>query len=395
MSDALNKCFSPATINSLTLKNRIIKSATFEGMSPGAVPSERLNQLHCGIAEGGTAMTTLAYCGSEADGRLHENMMSMEEYVRDPLSQLIQNIHDSGAMVSGQLAHCGGFSKNRQLKRKRPLGPSFGLNMLGLAYGMIFTGAMTHKDIDNLVATFGEAAGFMKSVGFDCIEMHFGHGYGLSQFISPKTNKRSDEFGGSLSNRMKVPLRALEAARKAVGDDFPIIGKISLTDGVKGGIHYDDAVEIAKMLDQAGIDGIVTSGGTSSMNPMIMFRGDNMSKGMIEQEKNPIMKLGLMMMGPKLFRDYPYQEVYFLEQAKRVREAVQCNVIYIGGVCTNESIETVMNAGFDFIQLGRGLLADPNFVNNAVANNNYKNPCTHCNRCVAYIDHPEGIRCVL
>lgn len=394
-SKALEQCFSTGQINSLSLKNRIIKSATFEGMSKDGIPSQRLKDFHLNIAAGGTAMTTLAYCGAEADGRLHENMMYMGEYIRSPLTTFIEELHQAGTKVSGQLAHCGGFSKNKKLQKTRPLGPSWGINMLGLAYGMFLTGKMNHRDIDQLVESFAEAATFMQSVGFDCIEIHFGHGYGLSQFISPITNKRKDEYGGSLENRMRLPLRVLAAVRQAVGDDFPLLGKISLTDGVRGGIHYDDAVQVAQMLDAAGIDGIITSGGTSSMNPMIMFRGDNIAHGLIENEKNPIMKLGLKLMGPKMFKDYPYKEMYFLEQAKKVRASVKCKVIYIGGVCSNTSLATLMQAGFDFVQLGRGLIADPDFVKHAQADKHYINRCTHCNRCVSLIDDPQGIRCVL
>ncbi len=395
MSQPLDKCFSEARINGLTLKNRIIKAATYEGMTQNALPTQKLHKFHVDIAKGGTAMTTLAYCATEADGRIHSNMMYMDEYIRQPLSQLVDDIHSAGAKVSGQLAHCGNFSKNKDLNKSRPQGPSFTLNMIGLPHGMIFADAMSHKDIDQFIQTYENAARFMKSVGFDCIEIHFGHGYGLSQFISPKTNKRTDEFGGALKNRMKVPIRALAAVRKAVGESFPVIGKISLTDGVRGGSHYDDAVEIAGMLDEAGIDGIITSGGTSSMNPMIMFRGDTILQGMIKQEKNPLMRMGLKLMGPKLFREYPYHEIYFLEQAKRVRQRVKCNVIYIGGVSTNESISTLMQEGFDFIQLGRGLIADPDFVKHAMQNKNYINRCIHCNECVCLIDDPDGIRCTL
>lgn len=393
LSPDLSKCFSDAKLNGLTLKNRLIKAGTFENMTPRGMPGDHLLKFHSGLADGGIGMTTLGYCAIEADGRLNANMMYMHEGIREPLTKVIDQLHQKGTKVSGQMGHCGGFTKNTELQHKRPLGPNFGLNLLGFAYGMFLCDKMSHKDIDNLVESFRQAAVFMKSVGFDAIELHLGHGYGLCQFMSPKTNKRKDEYGGSLINRMRLPLRVLDAVRSAVGDDFPIIGKISLTEGVKGGLHYEDAIEISKLLDQAGIDGIVTSGGTSSMNPMIMFRGGNILQPMLKAEKNPVMKLLLRLSGPTMFKNYEYKELYFLEQAKRVREAVQCNMIYVGGASTNESFETLMREGFDFIQLGRTLLSDPNLPNQAQQRNEYKSRCLHCNECVATIDSPKGIHC--
>src|SRR5690606_29110426 len=206
-------------------------------------------------------------------------------------------------------------------------------------------------DIRAMVQHYHDAAVFMKSVGFDALEIHFGHGYGLCQFISPKTNKRTDQYGGSLHNRMRVPLMVLDAVRKAVGDSYPVIGKISLTEGVRGGLDYDDAIVISELLDKGGIDGIITSGGTSTMNPMIMFRGGNIFRPLLKAEQNPLMKAMILLAGPVMFKNYPYEELYFLEQAKRIRERVQCNMIYIGGASTNASFTTLMQQGFAFIQL--------------------------------------------
>ena len=393
MSEYLNKCFSPAKLNGLELKNRLIKAGTYEGMTPDGVPGERLCNFHLGIANGGIGMTTIGYCATEADGRLNENMMYMHEGLAPQLKGLIGKLHQAGSRVSGQMGHGGAFSKNRKLQRRRPQGPNFGLNMLGVAYGMLFADAMKDDDIKRFIQSYHDAALFMKNCGFDALEIHFGHGYGLCQFMSPRTNKRTDKYGGSLENRMRLSLEVLEAVRKAVGDDFPVIGKISLTEGVKGGLNYDDAVEISRMLDKGGIDGIVTSGGTSTMNPMIMFRGDSILKPMIKAEKNLLMKTILRITGPSLFREYPYKELYFLEHAKRVREAVQCNVIYVGGASCNESFETVMREGFDFIQLGRSLLSDPDLPLQAQKQSDYKSRCVHCNECVATIEHPDGIHC--
>jgi len=395
MSAELEKLLSPARLNGLELPNRVIKAATFEGMTVKGGPGERLIKFHRDMAEGGVAMVTLAYCAVEADGKVKDNMMHMHEGIRSQLEQFTSEIHATGAKVSGQMAHCGGFSQNTNLQKKRPLGPSFALNTAGLAYGVPFVGTMRQQDIDHVVQCFHDSAVLMKSAGFDALELHFGHGYGLSQFISPKTNKRTDEYGGSLINRMRYPLMVLEAVRKAVGDDFPLLGKMGLTDGIEGGLQIDEAVEVAAMLDKGGIDALIPSGGTSSMNPMLLFRGDSIVNGMIATETNPIMKLGLRIMGPIMFKKYPYEEMYFLDGAKRVRDRVDCKLCYIGGTCTVESLENIMRE-FDFVQVGRALIKDPAMVNNLRAQaGSYVNGCTHCNICAGLIGHPNGVRCVL
>ncbi len=395
MSDPVEKCFSPARLNGLELRNRLIKAATFEGKSRGGRMSEELVRLHERIGEGGVGMTTLAYCAAEADGRIHEHMLYMHEGIRAQLEAFVARLHATGAKVSGQLGHCGNFSKNREFEGKRPLGPSRGINSLGLAYGLPFAGALTQEQIRDRVATMGRAAGFMKSAGFDAIEIHFGHGYGISQFLSPRTNRRSDVYGGSLRNRMRFGLECLESVRDAVGHDYPLLAKISMMDGVRGGVSLDDSVEIAAMLEANGIDAIICSGGTSSMNPMLLFRGDSMAPGLIENEEKWMLRVGMRMVGERMFRNYPYEEVYFLDEARRIRDRVQCGVCYIGGVCTTESIRTVMAEGFDFIQLGRGLIFDPDMPKRAAAEAGYRNGCTHCNRCATLIDTPDGISCVL
>ncbi len=391
----MNQCFEPARLNGITLKNRLIKAATFEGKSKGGIPSPELIQFHKRFAQGGIGMTTIAYCAAEADGRINENMMYMDDYIRPHLEPFINLLHDEGTMVSGQLGHCGNFSKNAEFTGKRPLGPSFGINTLGLAYGLAFAGSLTIPQIKERVEVFGRAGAFMKSVGFDAIEIHFGHGYGISQFISPKTNKRKDEYGGTLHNRMRFALECLESVRKHVGDDFPLLGKISMSDGVKGGVTYEDSIEIAKLLEKGGIDVIICSDGTSSMNPMKLFHGDSMVPGLVKHEKSLIMKLGIQMMAPVMFKHYPYEEMYFRENSRRIREAVQCGVCYLGGACTSDSIEQIMKDGFDFIQLGRGLIFDPDLPKHAQASSDYRNGCTHCNQCATLIDSDAGVSCVL
>lgn len=396
MSDYLDRAFSPAMLGKLQLKNRIIKAATFEGKTPDGVPGDSLLEFHRQVVEGGTAMTTIGYCTTEADGRINDQMMWLHEGVRDQLSHMNAELKKAApdVKISGQMTHCGNFSKNRKLQRlKRPLGPSRQFNMLGAPAGLPFAGAMSIADIDYLVQTYHDAARFMKETGFDAAEIHFSHGYGLSQFISPKTNRRTDEYGGSLENRMRLPLRVLEAVRSAVGDDFPILGKMGMYDGIRDGLQFDEAIEVAAMLDAGGIDALICSGGTCSFNPMVYFRGETLDKGLVEVERNPITRLGLKIIGPKMFRYYPYEELYFLEDAKKIRDKVNCQMIYIGGCTELDSVAAAMREGFDFIQLGRPLIKDPAFVNNAMADRNYRNGCTHCNRCATLIEAPGGVYC--
>ncbi|MGB0920557.1 MAG: NADH:flavin oxidoreductase [Alphaproteobacteria bacterium] len=389
----LETCFAPAALNGLTLKNRFIKAATFENRTPQGVPGQAMQDFHGTIADGGIAMTTLAYCAVENAGRLNENMMVMEEAIAEPLAHLIGDLHKRGAHVSGQMAHCGGFSKNATLGFRDIRGPSLNFNSLGATKGKFISPAMSAADIEALIETYGRAAQFMAQVGFDAVEIHFGHGYGLHQFISPRTNRRADKYGDSFENRMRLPLAVLAKVRAVVGDDFPIIGKISLTEGVKGGMGFDDAVAVARALDQGGIDGIVTSGGTSTRNPAIMFRGGNLLPGMIAHEKSAVMRAVLRAAKPVMFPEYPYEDLYFRDGARRVREAVECAVIYVGGASNNDSFAQLMADGFDFIQLGRTLLSDPDLVNRAAADPDFRARCIHCNDCVGTIESAKGAHC--
>lgn len=394
--DRLDKALSPAQLNGLSLRNRIFKAATFEGRATDGAPKDSLRLFHKEIAQGGVAMTTLAYCAVEADGRVMQEMMYIHDGIADRLKAIADDVHAAGSTLSGQLTHCGNFSQNAAFKGKRPKGPSRGLNFSGIPSGLPFAGAMNEADMAAMAQNFAQAATLMKRVGFDALEIHFGHGYGLSQFISPKTNKRTDRYGGPLINRMRFPLQVLEAVRGAVGEDFPLLAKTNLTDGTKGGLGLDDAIDVAGLLDEAGIDAVIPSGGTSSFNPMLLFRGDSLAPGMLDYEKNPLMRFILKRMGDRIFKHYPYHELYFMDGSKRVRDRMKnAKLCYIGGVSTVEALEDAM-AEFDFVQLGRALIKDPAMVNKlAIQRGQYVNGCTHCNRCAAMIKNPEGVHCVL
>lgn len=387
------KVFAPATLAGLTLRNRVIKTATYEGMTPGGVPAPALIEHHRAIAAGGVGMTTVAYCAVSPNGRTFGEQMYMREEIVPVLGELTAAVRGAGAASSLQLGHCGYFSKNRAMGR-HPLGPSRTFNGYGAVAGMPFSRAMTAADIDAVVDEFGRAAELAMLAGFDAVELHLGHGYLLSQFLSPAINRRRDQWGGSLDNRMRLPLAVLERVRDAVGSRVPIVAKINLRDGFRGGLELEDAVGVALRLEDAGIDAIEMSGGFTSRTPFYLFRGKRPLKEMIEVEHSRLQRQVLRWFGRRVIREYPFEEMFFLEQARSVRAAVKVPLILLGGILSLDNLETAMREGFDYVAMGRALIADPDLIARMQAGEATRSRCISCNKCVAEMDR-GGVRCVL
>ncbi|MCY1279075.1 Metal reductase [compost metagenome] len=396
MSRELDRLMSPARLAGLTLRNRVIKTATFEGMCPGGVPGNDLINHHAGMARGGVGLTTVAYCGVSPDGLTFPDQMWMHAGVFPQLQRLASAVHAEGGAVSAQLAHCGYFTRNKPRNIPRPRGPSACINQYGVFSGVPFGGAMDSTDIARTVAEYAAAASLVRDAGFDAIEIHMGHGYLLSQFISPLLNKRRDAYGGSLENRMRFPLQVLAAVRAAVGKDFPLLAKLNLSDGLAGGLGIDESCKAAQLLEQGGLDAIVMSGGLVSRTSMFLFRGESPLKYMVPLERNPWQRTAMKWFGGASFPSMPYEEMYFLEMARQMRRAVSMPLVYLGGVATAESMGQAMAEGFDFIAMGRALLNDPQLLQRVrERGEGWRSPCNHCNQCVASMALPGGIRCTL
>jgi 2,4-dienoyl-CoA reductase-like NADH-dependent reductase (Old Yellow Enzyme family) len=390
-----SRVFSPAQLGDLMLRNRVIKTATYEGMCPGGVPSPELTKHHRDLAAGGVGMTTVAYCAVSANGRTFAEQMYMHPGIVPPLRELTDAVHAEGAAVSLQLGHCGYFSKNSQLTLKRPLGPSAAINEYGLMSGMPFGAAMTEADIEATIGEFAAAAGLAAEAGFDAVELHLGHGYLLSQFLCPAVNRRRDRFGGSLENRLRFPLAVIGRVREAVGDGFPILAKTNLRDGFKGGLELEDSIGVARALEAEGIDAIELSGGFTSRSPFYLFRGERPLAEMIEVEKSRLQKLTLRVFGRMIIKEYPFEELFFLDDARAVRQAVKVPLVLLGGIVSLANMETAMAEGFDFVAMGRALINDPGLVGKLERGETARSACVPCNKCVAEMDRPGGVRCVL
>jgi len=386
--------FTPITLRKLELKNRFIKTATAEGMSPGGVPDDRLFALHASMAASEVALTIVAYGAVNEDGLTHEDQMVIDRTATPYLERLANEVHEKGGKIGLQLTHCGYFTRSTKYKNKKPLGPSRTLNKYGIMKGRPYSKAMTQADINQTIADFEHAAVVSKECGFDVVEIHMGHGYLLSQFLSPAINKRKDKYGGSLDNRMRFPLEIINAVRSGVGDDFPVLVKINLDDDFKNGFTLPECIKVVQMLDSHGVDAVMLSGGFTSLTPFYLMRGEVPLKEMVESESNYLQKFALRFFGRSIIKKYAFSENFFLEKALKVRRSTKMKLIYVGGVISANGISKIMDSGFDMIALGRALIAEPDFIKKVKDNPEHRSPCDQCNKCVGYIDK-KGIECVL
>ena len=382
------KVLTPGKIAGLELRNRIIRSGCFEGMCPGGSPSDALVDHHREVAAGGTAMTTVAYCSVSFDGRAFGHEIWMREEIVPGLRKLTDAVHLEGAAVNIQLGHCGFFS-NKNVIGRRPIGASRKF----CTFRYTFAHEMTEEEINRVKEDFGKAAALAIKAGFDAVEIHSGHGYLLSQFLSPYTNLRKDSYGGSLENRMRFPASVIKHVRETVGPDFPILIKMNLSDGFKGGLELDEAVEIAKRYEAEGASALVLSGGFTAKTPFYMMRGRIPLKEWLQGPKSIVEKTGLRVFGNLFVQAYPFEEMFFLEESRKVREAVSIPVVLIGGICSIDNMEKALEEGFEFVELGRALIRDPDLVRRMERGDWEASNCDHCNRCVAEMEN-GGVWCV-
>lgn len=387
--------FSPFKLGPIELRNRVVKTATYEGMSPDGVPSEALTEHHAALARGGVGMTTVAYCAVHADGRTFEQQLLMREGIVPNLQELTSRVHEAGARVSLQIGHAGFFTKNAALTTRFPRGPSYNVNAYGALKGMPFGVPMTESDIEEVTEAFVSAARLAEQAGFDAVEVHLGHGYLLSQFLSPATNRRSDQWGGdSIENRMRFPLQVVERVLDAVGDRLAVVAKLNLDDGFDGGLPIEESIAVGHALQSTGLHGIVMTGGFTSRSALYLMRGGRPINLMAQVEESRVQRFALRFFGRFLVKAYDFQELFFLDYAKRMRAALDLPLVLLGGAVSLENLETAMAEGFDLVAMGRALIADPDLVLRMQAGEAERSRCNHCNACVAEMDD-GGVRCVL
>lgn len=370
--------FTPVTLGPLTLRNRSIRSAAFESMCPGNVPSPQLLDYHRSVAAGGVGMTTVAYAAVTRSGLSFDRQLWMRPEIVPGLSELTDAVHAEGAAASIQLGHCGNMS-HKSICGCLPVGASSGFNL----YSPTFVRRLRADELPEMAKAYGRSVCLAREAGFDAVEIHAGHGYLISQFLSPSTNHRKDEFGGTLANRMRFMEMVMEEVMKAAGNDMAVLVKMNMRDGFRGGMELDESLQVARKLQDLGAHALVLSGGFVSKAPMYVMRGEMPIRTMTYYMTCWWLKYGVRMVGKYMIPSVPFREAYFLEDALKFREVLDIPLVYVGGLVSRQKIEEVLSHGFEAVQMGRALLNEPDFVNRMRREENARCNCRHSNYCIA------------
>ncbi len=364
----MEKLFETTQINGLTMSNRFVRSATYEGMAnPDGSASPRLIDMMVKLAEGGVALIITGLASVRKDGRTLPLQLEIHgDDMLPGLSQMTDAVHKAGGKIAMEIAH-GGAQTSPELIGQTPMGPS------ALSGEKGFTcREMTPKEITDVVQAFGQAAARAKMAGFDAVQLHAAHGYLLSEFLSPFLNRRTDSYGGSVRNRARMVLETYRSVREAVGRQYPVMIKLNSSDSIEGGVGVEDMLQTAVMLAEAGIDAIEVSGGTTTA----LFMG------------NPDGSWGKI--APA--------EAYWREAAMRLKKTVPVPVMLVGGIRSYEVAAKLVDDGVaDYISMSRALIREPDLVKRWKSGDTAKAACIADNACMgpsSSLVSGKGLKCV-
>jgi len=381
--------FAPAALGPVPLRNRFIKAATFEGRTPRRVVTPDLIDFHRRFAAGGVGMTTVAYCAVTRQGSTDGHQITLDQPgVGDGLAVLADAVHAEGAAIAAQIGHAGPVANPMGTKQ-----PAVAPSRVWSPLGFRRVHALSSGEIEEIVARFATGARVLADAGFDSVEIHMGHGYLLSAFLSPRLNRRDDDWGGPLEQRARLPRLVARAVRDAVGGRMAVTAKLNMDDGVRGGFGPDESIAFAGMLERdAVLDAITLTAGSSFQNPMFLFRGDAPVAEMAAMFPPPL-RTGIRLFGGRFFRTYPFEEAYLLPTARRYLESLSLPLVLLGGITRLETAQAALDEGFAFVQLGRALLREPDLLARFRSEPGAEALCIHCNKCMPTIY--TQTRCVL
>lgn len=362
----MSSLYEPATVGGIPLRNRIVRSATWEGMcSETGAPTERLVSLYETLAEGGIGLILTGYAFVLPEGKQAPGKMGMHDDAFLPsLKALTGRVHAKGGKIAAQLVHAGGQA-SRRVSGHPPVGPS----AVSLPHYQEEPQLLSVEGIGRIVEAFARAAARAKEAGFDGVQLHGAHGYLLGQFLSPLTNWREDGYGGTLANRARFAVEVLAAVKGAVGGEYPVWIKLNGEDFLDGGLSLRDSVEAARILAEAGIDAIEVSGGTPA-------------SGERSSARTRI--------------DAVEKEAYHRGLARAVKERVRVPVGLVGGLRSPVLLEEILRAGdADFLSMARPFIREPGLVRRWISGDTTRAACISCNGCFGAGLKKGGIYCVV
>lgn len=390
------RAFEPIKIGPLVLRNRFIRTGAFEGRVVGGLPSKSMVAYHGDIARGGTALTTVAYCAVTADGRTFPNQIVLRPEAVPHLRKIAETVHREGGAVSAQITHSGSYNFLPRLEETwLPRTSTTGFYEEGVLGGRPFKVAMNVAEMERTAEAFAGAARLVREAGFDAVEIHMGHGYLLSQFLSPALNRRRDRFGGSEPlNRVRFPAMVLRRVLDAVGNELAVTCKVASYDGCAGGTTGEDAAAIVRGLESEGAHLVVLTGGLNKQSVWVMF-GSPFPFEQMKQQARGLRRIAFSLLARRQPRDLAFRELYLLEHSLKVRAAVRLPLAYLGGVRSLSGVNQAMAAGFECVALARPLVHDPEFVNKLRDGVIDSSGCNSCNACVLSMHGPGGTQCIL
>ena len=358
--------FQSSPIGTLNPKNRFVRSATWEGMAheDGSCTSalvELIGELAAG--EIGLIVSSHAFVSPEGQAGPWQLAVHDDRFVPG-LAQMAKAAHDGGSTIVLQLAHAGPQAATPLTKQE-----AFGPSSLPKVDGTLCR-QMTLTEIEQTTDAFVAAAGRAKAAGFDGVQLHGAHGYLLSQFLSPYYNQRQDDFGGSIENQARIVLDILGRIKASLGNDYPVLVKMNSEDFIDGGLSVEEMLHVARMLEDAGVDGIELSGGTADgVSRLLPVR-----RGRLRSEED---------------------EVFYRDAAMRYKELIKVPLILVGGVRSFSVAQSLVEDGVtDFVSLCRPLIREPRLVARWKSGDTAKSQCGSCNLCFKPILEGNGMHCV-
>ena len=384
---------TPTEINGMILKNRLVKSATYEAMATedGSV-TDKLIDFYTSLAKGGVGLIITGYAYVQENGHCMPFQTGVYRDENIPgLRKMVNAVHAEGGKIALQIAHSGRQTTSALVGGQTPMAPS------AIEADPSFhtePRAMTTGEIAETIDAFAAAAVRCKEAGFDAVQLHGAHGYLISQFLSPYTNRRTDEWGGNTENRMRFVKEVVKKVRGAVGSDYPVLIKISVEEGVENGLTLDESCIIAKGLAEDGVDAIEVSGGIVVDTAFVMSRGDvpiDQLTGGLEGDAKAQTEQAMYSIADSV----KMEEAYWLGHSEKIKEVVgDLPVMLVGGMKYPQTMETIVQEKkADFISLARALVREPALPREMAEGRKSPVKCAYCNRCLAAIIVGQPLKC--